>query len=70
MCVSDFVPSVLYKWQLCAPMTFSCAKSVQGESNVKINFDIAEPQPDLTKKSWHEAALRQGHAHRLSSQNF
>ena len=67
--MSDFVPSVLYKWQQCAPMTFSCAKSVQGESNGKINFDIAEPQPDLTKKSWHEAALRQGHA-ALSSKNF
>ena len=23
-------------------------------------FSFAEPQPDLTKKSWHEAALRQG----------
>ena len=39
---------------------FSYAKSVQGESNGKTRFAFAEPQPDLTKKSWHEAALRQG----------
>ena len=51
-------------------MTFSCAKSVQGESNGKMSFDIAEPQPDLTKKSWHEAALRQGHATGLAPKIF